>query len=177
MKTHNTSLLVLALTLYLINPGSTFASDLVLTSENTSVTLAMTSPGAGDGLVDDAEAFGGKFATNSRPYHPVVRVKLPEGWESAQVWVRQRGGPFQLKGNGGGSEILWVWVAPDTWTWVSYETHTRSALTENFLFIRSDSLAPDGGIDAVVLISEDRRPRQSELNRVTGMAAAQINNP
>ncbi len=173
MKIHLTALLLgLAAVL---SPATRAASPgLVLAPDAYSVTLAAKSPGAGDSLRSDPGTFGEFFATNDRPYNPIVTSTLPAGWTSAQVWVRQRGGPFQLKGNGGASELQWNWSSPPTWTWVDYGTYTREQLTEKFLFIRSDTLAPDAGIDAVVLIRDEARPTSADLDLVTKQAAADL---
>ena len=150
------------------------APAFALTAANTHVTLAISSPGAGDSLRPDPTAFGGSFATNDRPYNPVVTASLPSGWTAAQVWVHQRGGPFQLKGNGGGSELQWVWDQPATWTWVNYGTFTRAQLSDNFLFIRADKLAADAGIDAVVVVAGDTKPAPADLDVLTKQAAADL---
>ncbi len=136
----------------------------VLGHDTAHVVLAEKSPGAGDGLRSDPGTIGKFFATNDRPYNPVVTAGMPGSWSQAQVWVRQRGGPFQLKGKGGATEIQWQWEIPATWTWISYGTHTRENLGESFLFIRSDKLAPDGGIDVIILLRDEAVPTAAELD-------------
>lgn len=151
-------------------------AQLVLAPDSAKVYIGAEAAASGDGLRTDPGTIGEYFATNPRAYNPVVRCQLPAGWEGAQVWVRQRGGPFQLKGNGGGSELRWVWDAPATWQWRDYGYHTREALTETFLIIRSDNLAPDGGIDAVVLLRDEVQPRPEELDLLAKQEAAAAKN-
>ena len=164
----------LSIALAAVSASSSSAQGLVLTAENTHVILAAKFPGSGDGLRSDPGTIGEFYATNNRAYNPVVKGNLPDGWAQAQIWVRQRGGPFQLKGNGGGSELLWNWDSPATWTWQSYGSHSRDQLTSNFLFIRSDNLAFDAGIDVVILIRDEGEPRSADLDLMAKQAAAVV---
>jgi hypothetical protein len=156
--------------------GSVYAgsSPLLLTADSTHVLLAAKAVSSDDGLRSDPGAIGEFFATSTRAYNPIIQADLPAAWESATIWVRQRGGPFQLKGNGGATELQWSWDMPTTWTWVSYGTHDRAALTAKFLIIRSDQLAPDAGIDAVVLLRDEGLvPAPAELDLLAKQAATQ----
>lgn len=148
------------------------SAQLVLAPDSSKVYLGAEASASGDGLRSDPGTIGAFFATNSRPYNPIITLELPKGWEGAQVWVRQRGGPFRLKGNGGTSDLRWFWDIPAVWQWADYGYHTREALSDKFLIIRSDTLPPDAGIDAVVLLREETQPKPAELDLLAKQEAA-----
>jgi lysophospholipase L1-like esterase len=114
-------------------------------------------PGAGDAVRQDASARGGAYATNPRPWNPVVKADIPAELtgQSITVWARVRGGPFQLKGTPGGkqADLKWHYAKPADWEWVSFGAHSRAQLGDALLIIRADKLDDNGGIDALVLAS------------------------
>ncbi|MBC8009061.1 MAG: alpha-L-arabinofuranosidase [Burkholderiales bacterium] len=114
---------------------------------------AETILGTGDGLRADPTASGAAYAANPRDWNPVVIGTLPSTYTRLTLWALVRGGPFQLKGlvNGQQKELRWDRTKPATWAWVSFGAHDRSALGDKFLIISGQGLAPDSGIDALIL--------------------------
>jgi beta-glucosidase len=113
---------------------------------------AETIPGAGDSVRQDPSARAGAYATNPRPWNPVIKAPVTADAAALTVWARLRGGPFQLKGTPAGkqADLKWHYDRPDEWTWVNFGTYERARLGEQILIIRGANLIDDGGIDTVV---------------------------
>jgi hypothetical protein len=104
-------------------------------------------------LKEDPKALNGTFAHQGKDYNPVVAVSLPKDGTTFTVWIRHRGGPFQLKGTPGGQqkEIQWIWDKPTEFTWTSFGTHNRDELGDSFVIITAAKPDGDSGIDAVLI--------------------------
>ncbi len=103
-------------------------------------------------LADDAEAFGGKAATGSGAYQPLVRAKTPAEGEAFTVWVHRKSGPIQLKTlvNGGQQEQGWNWDKPGSYEWCNMGRFSRAELGDGIVVIRADG-QDKPRIDGVVL--------------------------
>jgi hypothetical protein len=148
-----------------------------LDADTCRIFLADQSTANGARLLVDGGTIGKYYAAHTQPYHPLVRVSVPAEWDGATVWVRQRGGPFQIKGDNGKIELDWKWDAPTAWQWKRYGTYSREQLTTTFIIIRSDTLAPDGGIDAIALLREDLPVAEADFDLLARQTAAAAQSP
>jgi hypothetical protein len=117
------------------------------------VTEAEEIPGSGDSVVEDPNASGGRYAFNPRAYNPVVKVPVPAGQGAVTLWIRVRGGPFQLKAERDGvqKELRWLWDKPTAWTWISFGRFQRTDLGTSMIIIRGEQMPPGSGIDTVIV--------------------------
>ncbi len=106
----------------------------------------------------DPDASGGKYVAQEGAYQPLILTTLPPSGDSFVVWARVRGVAVQLKGiaaDGSQHDLNWVWDKPQEWQWVSFGRHTRAEMGAKFLLMRAPDAAPEAGLDAVVLATED----------------------
>ncbi len=117
------------------------------------VVLVAGSTGGDVELKEDAGALNGTYAHQGKDYNPVAFAAVPKDGTSFTIWIRHRGGPFQLKGTPGGQqkEIVWIWEKPTEFTWTSFGTHTKDELGDSVVIITAGQPAADSGIDAVLV--------------------------
>ncbi|MCF7674997.1 MAG: hypothetical protein K9M97_06615 [Akkermansiaceae bacterium] len=150
----NMRLFAFVLGLMLALQNGSRAAD-ALPGAPTGVLLAGSACAATDELVDDAEALGGKAATASGAYQPLVRVKPPVEGEAFTVWVHRKSGPIQLKTlvNGDQQEKGWNWDQPGSYEWCNMGRFNRPDLGDGIVVIRADG-QDKPRIDCVVLSSD-----------------------
>jgi len=104
-------------------------------------------------LKEAAGALNGTFAHQSKDYNPVAAVALPKDGNAFTIWIRHRGGPFQLKGTPGGQqkELVWIWDKPTEFTWTSFGVQARDHLGDSIVIITAAKPDDDSGVDAVLI--------------------------
>ena len=122
-------------------------------ADPTPLVLVAGSTGGDVELKEAAGALNGSFAHQGKDYNPVAAVALPKEGTAFTIWIRHRGGPFELKGtpNGQQREILWIWDKPTEFTWTSFGAHTRDELGDSIVIITAAGPADDSGVDAVLI--------------------------
>ncbi len=117
------------------------------------VLLTAGSTGGDVELKEDAGALNGTFAHQGKDYNPVVLADIPKDGTTFTIWIRHRGGPFELKGTPGGQqkEILWIWDKPTAFTWTSFGMHTKDELGDSVVIITGGQPAADSGVDAILI--------------------------
>ena len=106
----------------------------------------------------DPDASGGRYVFQDGAYQPMIVTALPTEGDEFTVWARVRGVALQLKGiyaDGSQHELNWEWDKPTQWKWVSFGRHTRAELGAKLLLMRAPDAAPNAGLDAVVLTTDD----------------------
>ena len=117
------------------------------------ILLTAGSTGGDIELKEAQGALNGTFAHQGKDYNPVASIPLPKDGTSFTIWIRHRGGPFQLKGTPGGQqkEILWIWDKPTEFTWTSFGSHTKDELGDSIVIITAAKPDDDSGVDAILI--------------------------
>ncbi len=92
-------------------------------------------------IVAMAECSGGQAVTATRAWEPLLRIgPPPAAWGEASLWIRQRGGPVQVKGMVGDTQtaFAWQWARPATWEWRECGPFPRATVADGALVIRGD---------------------------------------
>ena len=106
----------------------------------------------------DSGASGGRYVSQDGAYQLMIVTPLPAEGDAFTVWARVRGVAMQLKGvyaDGSQHELNWEWDKPNGWKWVSFGKHTRAELGAKLLLMRAPDAAPNAGLDAVVITTDD----------------------
>jgi len=107
---------------------------------------------------EDNTAWGGEYASNSKPYNPIFigDIATVTG-DPIIVWARIRGFAVQIKGiadSGNQTELSWNWEKPKDWKWVKLGSFTRAQLGKSVLIIRGPDADTNAGINLVLLTTD-----------------------
>ena len=103
--------------------------------------------GAGTRITDPL-ASGGAATQSDRAWEPLIRMPAPPATLGGEValWVRQRGGPLQVKTTDQGGaqhEQPWSWSSPAVWTWSRMGVFPIAAVAGGAMVIRGgDGTSP-----------------------------------
>jgi len=105
-------------------------------------------------IVALADCSGGQAVTAAKAWEPLLHMGPPPA-DMAEVclWIRQRGGPLQVKGVVGATQnaFAWQWARPTAWEWREYGPFPRAQVADGAIVIRGDRQeGDDPGIDAAV---------------------------
>ncbi|MEI8340479.1 MAG: hypothetical protein WCH43_02955 [Verrucomicrobiota bacterium] len=107
---------------------------------------------------EDDTAWGGEYASNSKPYNPIFigEIATVTG-DPIIVWARLRGFAVQTKGiaeSGNQTELSWNWEKPKDWKWVKLGSYTRAQLGKSLLIIRGPDADANAGINVVLFTTD-----------------------
>jgi xylan 1,4-beta-xylosidase len=175
LKPHRLGLL--AAGVFAMLAGGAFAVDVPLPDGATELIEAeATPPKSTNTVINDDTASGGKAVESAKTWEPIFESDAFSGKDGkVTIWARYRGGPIQLKTEGGTKgELDWVWAKPGSFEWYKVGTYEAEVLGTKIRFIRGEA---DGlvAIDAIAYKLEapavGETPQDAGDVGITGEAA------
>lgn len=112
-------------------------------------------------LIEDSDAITGIYASADRDYLVVGKAPLPEEGDPLSIWIRYRSLAIQMKtdlGEGDGKlfEFPWSWRRnANAFGWRKVGVFPRSELGSEVFFMGDNNLAPESGLDAIVITADE----------------------